>query len=170
MSSAVGEQNILVTPPGSRVRAGDPAQAWRWIGWFGLLFLLAGCGDWVLAWLPLRIGSPEWEFGTVVSSFAGLPLVTLGFAALLGSALARAIRWQAIVAASLMLLFAAWMLGALILFLLDVPVAMRAVEGAARLGIMKAIAKTSFLGVLFLVGYLVAAIAALRHVSRRRAS
>lgn len=170
MHSAVGDQKILMAPAGASPahRSGDATQAWRWIGWFGLVLLLAGLGDWTLAWFPMRLGSAEWEFGTVVSSFSGLPLVTLGFAGVLGAGVARGIRWQVILTAWILLLFATWILAGLVLFSLDIPVAMKAVQGAARLGIMKAIAKTSFLGVLFLTGYVVAAIATLRHAGRRR--
>ena len=46
---------------------------------------VAGLGDFVIAWIPLRLGSPEWEFGTVASTLAGLPLATMGLAGLLGS-------------------------------------------------------------------------------------
>jgi hypothetical protein len=98
-----------------------------------------------------------------------LPLITMGFAGLLASAIARGIRWQVITVAIVVLLLAAWILAASILFLLDVPVALRAVQGVAQLGIMKAIAKTGLLGTLFLVAYSVAGIGALRFASRLKA-
>jgi len=168
---AIGtEPKILIgSHPGSRALPGDPAQAWRWIGWFSLVLALAGIGDWVLAWIPLRFGSPEWEFGTVASTFAGLPLITMGFAGLLGSAVARGIRWQIIAVAGVVLAFALWILAASVIFLLDIPVALRAVQGVARMGLMKAIAKTGLLATLFSIAYLVAGIGALRYARRVRA-
>jgi hypothetical protein len=146
--------------------APDSEFAWRWVGWFSLVLSLAGVGDWLIAWIPMRFGSAEWEFGTIAATFSGLPLVTMGFAGLLGSAVVRGIRWQVITIASAMLLVALFVLGASLVFLLDVPVALQAVGGIARLGILKATAKTMLLGSLFFVAFLVAGIAALRY-SRR---
>jgi len=140
--------------------------AWRWVGWFSLVLALAGVGDWVLAWIPMRIGNPEWEFGTVAATMSGLPLMAMGFAGLLASATARGERWQVIVMGWVLLLFALVILAALALFLLDVPLALQAVEGPAYVGIVKASIKTSLLGGLFSVAYLIAGITALRHSGR----
>jgi hypothetical protein len=127
-----------------------------------------GLGDWVLAWIPMRFGSPEWEFGTVASTIAGLPLITMGFAGLLASAAARGIRWQLITVALAVLFFAMCVVFAFIIFLLDVPIAVRAVQGIARVGMFKAIAKTSMLALLFSMVYVVAGVAALRFARKLR--
>jgi len=149
--------------------ASNSDRAWRWVGWFSLVLALAGLGDWFIAWIPLRFGSAEWEFGTVAATFSGLPLVTMGFAGLLGSAIARGIRWQIIAVSSVVLLFAVLVLLASLVFLLDVPVALGAVGGGvARLGILKAIAKTGLLGSLFFVAYVVAGVRALRYALSRQ--
>ena len=167
---AASEPRILIADSSAPARSGDPTRAWRWLGWFSLVLALAGLGDWLLAWFPMRFGSPEWEFGTVVSTLAGLPLITMGFAGLLASAVARDIRWQVVAVAIAVLLFGTWVLAAFVVFLLDVPIAMRAVQGVARVGIMKAIAKTTMLAVLFSAVYFVAAISALRYARRMRAA
>ena len=167
---AASDPRILISEPVSLARSGDPIRAWRWLGWFSLVLALAGLGNWLLAWFPMRFGSPDWEFGTVVSTLSGLPLVTMGFAGLLASAAARGIRWQVIAVSIVVLLFGAWVIAAFIVLLLDVPIALRAVQGVARLGIMKAIAKTSMLAVLFSTVYFVAAIGALRFARRMRAA
>lgn len=165
-SHHVTEPLILVDAPRrserSRVVVPDSHAAWRWIGWFSLLLALAGIADWVLAWIPMRFGTPEWEFGTIVSSMSGLPLLTMGFAGLLGSAVARGVRWQVRLMSMIVILFALLILAALVIFALDVPIALRTVQGPAHLGILKATAKTVALGVIFSVGYLVAGIGALR--------
>jgi hypothetical protein len=162
----VSDPRILVNVPRDargRVQAPDVAQAWKWVGWFALVLTTAGVGDWVLAWYPLSFGTVEWEFGTIVSSVSNLPLVTMGFAGLLGSAIARGIRWQVITVSVALLGAALLLLAALTIFALDIPVALAAVAGGtARLGILKAIAKTLFLGGLFAIAYLVAAIGGLR--------
>jgi len=91
--------------------APDSATAWRWIGWFGLLLFVAGLGDFVIAWVPMRLGSPEWEFGTVASTLAGLPLATMGLAGLLGSAVARGKRGMTRAVAAVVLVWGAVVLG-----------------------------------------------------------
>jgi MFS family permease len=136
--------------------------AWRWIGWLGLALATVGLGDLLLTWIPLELGSPEWEFGTIASSFSGLPLVTMGLAGLLGSALARGVRWQVAGLGILLLALALALIAALVLFLLVIPVALGAVQGEARVGILKAVVRTTLLGVVFSLAYLAAGIGALR--------
>jgi hypothetical protein len=167
---AVSEPRILIPEPVTQPRAGDAVRAWHWLGWFSLVLALAGFGDWLLAWFPMRFGTPEWEFGTIVSTFSGLPLITMGFAGLLASAVARSIRWQVIAVAVAVLLFGIWLLAAFVVFLLDIPVALQAVQGVARLGILKAIAKTCMLAALFSTVYFVASISALRYSRRMRSA
>jgi hypothetical protein len=161
--------NILVDAPArpsssSRAVAPDVAQAWRWIGWLSLALALAGLGDWVLAWIPMRFGNVEWEFATITSTMAGLPLITLGIAGLAGSAVARGVRWQVRVVAILVLIWAAVVLGVLLVFLLDVPIALKMVQGPARLGILKASTKTIYLGLLFSTIYCIVGVGALRRM------
>lgn len=148
----------------------DVTRAWRWVSWFALVLTLAGFADWVLVWIPMRFGTPEWEFGTIVASTSGLPLITMGFAGLLGSAVARGIRWQIRLVSIVILVWAVCVLGSLLLFLLDVPIAIGAVSGLARVGLMKAIVKTLFLGTIFSIAYVVAGVGALRHSRLRRSS
>ena len=145
-----------------------PAEGWKWIGWLGVLLAVVGLGDFVLAWYPLRFGVAEWEFGTVASTFAGLPLVTMGFAALLASGLARGRGWLVRLMGWWLVLFGVVVLAALVVFLTDVPIALRAVTGDAALGIKKAIAKTTMLGVVFSAAYVVSGASALRYLGRHR--
>ena len=155
-------------PQRTRLAPPDALRAWRWVGWLSLLLTGAALVDWILAWTPLRFGSPEWEFGTIVASYSGLPLLALGFAGILASALARGVRWQIVTASVVMLLFAFALLGGLVIFALDIPIALRAVQGPAHLGILKAIAKTGAIGMLFTIGFAAASLAALRHATARR--
>lgn len=165
-----GDAKIVMSPADTRrpMLRPDADQAWRWIGWFSLALAAAGLGDWIIAWVPLRLGTPEWEFGTIVSSFAGLPLVTMGFAGLFGSAAARGIRWQLRLVGAIVLVWAVMIVAALLVFLLDVPLALQSVQGAAQMGIIKATVKTAMLGVLFTTVYVVIAIGALRRSSAAR--
>lgn len=150
----------------AEVRSADSPSAWRWFAWFSALLALVGFSDLVLAWVPLRFGVPEWEFATVAQTMAGLPLSTIGLAGLLGSAIVLRRRRLVLGMAVLLITLAAVVFGALVLFLLDVPLALRAAQGGASLGIQKAIVKTLLLGVAFGAAYAIAGIAALR-ASRR---
>jgi magnesium-transporting ATPase (P-type) len=168
----LSDPRMLISAPAeasrARVLAPNVDQAWRWIGWFSLVLALAGIGDWVLAWIPLRFGNTEWEFATIVSTFSALPLVTMGLAGLAGSAVARGIRWQLIAVGTIVLVWGLLILVALLLFLLDVPIALKMVQGPPRLGIMKATAKTVMLGGLFSVVYFGIGIQALRRSRVRK--
>jgi hypothetical protein len=164
----VSPEPAVVRGSNTRPREGGAAvlDAWRWIGWLGLALTVVAVGDLLLTWIPLQVGSPEWEFGTIAASFSGLPLVTIGLAALLGSALARGIRWQLTGLAVVLIALALAVVGALIVFVLVVPVALSAVEGPARTGILKAIVRTALLGLVFSMAYAGAAIGALRQARK----
>jgi hypothetical protein len=150
------------------VLVADVPKAWQWLGLFSVVLFLAGLSDWVIAWIPFRLGTLEWEFGTITATLAGLPLVTIGLGGMLASALARGIKWQIVAVACTILFFALLIVAALAIFLLDVPAALRSVEGVARLGIQKAIAKNLSLGALFSVAYVMAGVGALKHALSRR--
>jgi hypothetical protein len=107
----------------------------------------------------------EWEFATIASVFSGLPLLTMGLAALWLSAMMRAQRWQVITTAVVLLVAGVVVFGLLLVFVLDVPLALRASAGEVRLGVKKAVAKTVMLGLLFGGSYLVTGVWSLR---RRR--
>lgn len=147
--------------------AQDPDSAWRWVGWFGLLLAVAGFGDLAIAWVPFRFGSPEWEFGTVVATFAGLPLGTMGLAAMLSSALARGVRWQVRTLGWVLLAAGVLLAAAYTLFLTVLPIAVRGAPQGLSIGVTKAVAKTSLLSVGFVTAYIVAGARALRELRSR---
>jgi hypothetical protein len=144
----------------------DAQRAWRWAGWFCFALTAAGVADWIIAWIPMRLGILEWEFGTITATFSGIPLVAIGLAGMLASAVARGARGQILGVSSFILLLSAVMIGALVIFLLDVPVALQAVDGVARLGIMKATAKTLSMGLIFIPAFIAIAVAAIRYVGK----
>jgi len=159
------EKLIVAAPADTRRRlAPDTDQAWRWIGWYAFILTLVGLGDWFLALVPPHFGNPEWEFGTIASVLTGLPLVTMGFAGLLGAGVARGQRWLVILMSWLLLAFAVMIIGVLIVFLLDVPLALRAATPLTQSGLLKIVAKTAMVGFLFSVAYIVAAVGALRRL------
>jgi hypothetical protein len=157
-----GKHSNLITP--------DARAAWWWIGWLGLVLAVVGLWDFALTWYPMNWGSPEWEFGTVSASYSGLPLPTMGLMALAASAIARGVRWQVVLLSVGLIAFGVVLLLGFLLFLTTVPMALRAVEGVALLGIKKVIAKTAMLAVMFPVSYLAAGVVGIRHLRRGGAS
>lgn len=126
-----------------------------------LLALAALCDD-ALAFYPLGFGSAEWEMATIGSVMQGLPLLSIGLGALWVAAARLAWRWTLVAVGWGGLLLAAIMLGLLLLFLTDVPLAIRATQAVARLGIYKLVARTLIMGLLFGAAYAVMGVLALK--------
>lgn len=144
-------------------RAGE----WRAVFWFGLLLAFVGLGDAALNWYPLGLGKPEWEFGVMAMTIAGLPLPTIGLAAMLASVVAHRRRRGILSMAWLFVLLALGVIAVYGLFLLVVPLALRAQGQVANLVVKKTIAKTSLMALGFTVAYIIAAVAAFRRARTR---
>lgn len=153
---------------GSGGRREDAERAWHWVGWFAVALGLAGASDLVLAWIPLQLGNPQWEFATVAQSMSGLPLVTIGLAGVLGSGIARRRTRWIVVSATVLAIVALAIAAALWLFWPNAGLALDQSSGTAAIGVRRTIAKTLFLGLTFGTACTVGAIAAFRHVLRMR--
>lgn len=140
---------------------------WAWVAWLGLVLAVAGLVDLVLLWVPVRFGVPEWEFATVASTVSALPLPTIGLAGLVGFATSRGSRWLLWVLGFLLGIGALTLAVVLLLFLTNVPMAIQATADAARVGILKAIAKTVVLALLFGAAYSAGAFWSLRLLLRK---
>ncbi|HEX3157116.1 MAG TPA: hypothetical protein VHQ45_01240 [Gemmatimonadaceae bacterium] len=118
----------------------------------GLTFLVVGLTDLALAWYPLVLGNPEWEFGTVSATINGLPVPTLGLA-LLGVAAAQSERrWHARLVGVLANLFLLALLGCAMLYALTVPVALQSVqEPMVRVGLVKGMVKAGVASTAYIV-------------------
>ena len=161
---------ILLNEPGtgSAPLRASSATAWRAIGWFGLLLALVGLADALVNWYPMAWKSPEWEFSTIATTFGALPLVTMGFAALLGSVLARGSRVGVILMGVVLLIMGLAVLGLFVIFASDVPLALKAAAGSPASWVIKrGIARTAVLGLGFGVGYFAAAMLSFRHLRKR---
>lgn len=138
---------ILVNEPVRSPRKDLPAEpdfGWILLGWAGWVFLLAGLMDIGLAWIPLRLGNPEWEFGTITRSFDSVPVPFLGSALIMASGLARGRVWWGKVGVVVLWLLTLWVLVSGVLYALNVPLALRAVkEPVVAMGLKKAILRTS---------------------------
>ena len=137
---------------------------WRILGWLGAAYLIMSVIDLALGWYPLGFGKPEWEFGTISATIAGLAIPTLALYLILGSAIARERINIARGIAVVMIVLAVFLAFLFILYLTAVPLALRAVSTnpIIYLGMKKAIIKslTLFLGYEAL--YIFGAIKALR--------
>ena len=153
----VGRESRQVRPSVPR-----PSEAWKWIGWFGLVLAAAGLTDLLLLFVPPNFGNAEWEFGTVVQLVSALPLVTMGLAALFGAGMALGKRWLQLTVGIGLLLGTLVLTLLLVMFLSHVPMALGVVQEPALTGVKKAIVKTMALGLYFGVGYGVGAFVALR--------
>lgn len=151
-----GDKRVLIKTKASASASpvvAQPDEAWRWLGWFGLVLAAAGLTDLALVFVPANFGNAEWEFGTVAQVISGLPLATMGLAALLGAGMALGARWLQFTMGVVLLLALLAVGGLLVMFLSHVPMALVAVEEPALTGIKKAIAKTVALGTYFGIGY-----------------
>lgn len=159
----------LVTPPSApklRRVEGTPAgeQGWELLGWIGLVFALIGAVDLTLAVFPSRFGTAEWEFGTISAVLNGLPLPTLGLMLLLASGISGHRRWQVVVACAASIAIVLALLGAAFLYVTIVPLALRDVTNpVVRLGLMKSIAKSGALLVIYPVVLTFLAYRGVRH-------
>ena len=144
-----------------------PKSGWRLFGWFGLLLGIVGAFDVALQWYPLAFNSAEWEFGTISVSIASLPLLTIGAVVLLASFMARAVRSGVIVMSVVFTVLTLGVAFGLVLFLTDVPLALRAVPAAAAITLKKSIVRTLVMGSCFGSAYLIAAVSSFRYLSRR---
>lgn len=137
------EPRILV---GDKVEAPVPpdfATAWRILGATSWVLILVGGVDLALSLYPLRLGSPEWEFGTASRLLDNLPLFTVGVMLQMASAAAAGSGARLVVLKWLMPVAVAVVLAAVVLFALALPLALReVVEPNARLLLQKAAAKT----------------------------
>ena len=134
--------------------------------WTGAVLTVAALVDSFLALYPSMFGSPEWEFATISGIVAGLPLVTIGLVGMwIGSGLLGR-RWLSLGVGVAFLVGALCVVGALVVFSLDIPIALRATQNVAQGNIKQLVAKTLLLGCMFGTGYVVAGIIALRRARR----
>lgn len=140
--------------PGGKPNAADRSAGWRALGAVGVLFLVVGLTDLVLAWTPPRFGNADWELGTVTAMFNNLPVPSMGVGlALAGAAALESVRVQRIVG-GIALLLVIWSLVGAVLFVLTVPLALGTItEAGPRQALMTSIVKTSAQIVVYIVFY-----------------
>jgi hypothetical protein len=148
-----------VLVPGLRERAAAadlvaPGDAWRVVALVGAVLGVVGWLDWLLLWIPFRLGNPDWEFATASAAFDAMPLGTIGVAALAAGAGARGWRWVARSVGAGCWIVAAVLLGIYAVYVLDVPVMLKGVDPLLKPVLLKAIGKTSVFALVYVVTYL----------------
>jgi hypothetical protein len=124
--------------------------ALRVLTWVGGLLGIAGFIDVVLLWVPPAFGRPEWEFGTVGATFDALPLFTLGMTVLVVASLARGWRWGVVAAGVGSAVAVLVLLAALVLWLLNAPLAWKGVAPDVRPALLKVMFKTVAMASIYL--------------------
>ena len=116
------------------------------LGW---LFTIIGLLNTLLLWVPLRFGSPEYEFASVAASLDGLPITMMGLTIALAAS--RAELTSSLLAVTILLwVVAVLVVAAGVLYWLNVPLALGAVtEPMIRLGIKKSMLKVTTQAVLY---------------------
>ncbi len=146
-------ERVLVRPPEDQPKGpeleGSPEAGWRMLALAGLLLGAVGWLDILLLWVPPHLGRPEWEFATVSATFDALPLATLGLALVLAGVLAAGWRTRLQVVSAFAVAVLVFMLVALVLFLLTVPLAWKGVPPGNLGTLKKAIGKTVLLAVAY---------------------
>ncbi|HEX6309644.1 MAG TPA: hypothetical protein VFZ69_15825 [Longimicrobiales bacterium] len=142
--------------------------AWRALAWFGLVLTFVGLVDVILVFYPARMGDPSWEFGVFDAAVSSIPLLVVGVAALLGGALARSRTGQVRAIAALAVVLALGILGGYIVYLTNVPLALRLAPEEVKPGIYKSIVRTTVMSAAFGIGFMVAAVAAVRSTRSSR--
>jgi hypothetical protein len=145
----------------------DGTAGW-WVAFVaGLGLTLVGWLNVAFVWYPPRWANVDWEFGSIRTTFEGLPLSTIGLMAMTASVVARGRRVPVRLMAALLLVLAlVWTVFAVI-FVLDVPVVFRAVRPEVRPALKQAVIQTGLMAATYVVLYLIIGVWAFR---RARAS
>lgn len=141
-----------------------PDLGWYLLGAVGLVFSIVGGLDVALVWYPSNFGNPEFEFGSVAASFNNLPLVSLGLTMWMTSGVARGQKWVVRTAATALIVLAVLIVIGAVLFLTNVPMALKAkLEPIIMTGLKKGISKTLIQSAAYPVVLFYVAVKAWRH-------
>jgi hypothetical protein len=141
-----------------------PDLGWYLLGAVGLVFAIVGGIDIALVWYPSNLGNPEFEFGSVAASFNNLPLVSLGLTMWMAGGVARGQKWVVRAAATALIVLALLIVIGAVLFLTNVPMALKAkMEPIIMTGLKKGISKTLIQSAAYPVVLFYVAVKAWRH-------
>jgi len=147
----MGRPILINDPPDKAESAHDFSLGWSLLWVMGWLFTVVGLLNTVLIWVPLRFGSPEYEFTSVAASLDGLPLALMGMTFALASSRASGRLKSATAVVVLLVVVTLLVLAGGVLYWLAVPLALNALKNQPlpRLGIEKSIVKVTVQVVLY---------------------
>ena len=129
------------------------------LGVLGGAFVAIGMFDVLLAWYPSAFGSPEWEFGTVLTTLNGMPVPALGFGLLTAYVSDSRAAWPRLVLRAVLVVLALLLVLAALLWATTLPFAFRPVDNdVVRMGLYKAVAKAVVQAIGYPVLFLVLAV------------
>jgi len=138
--------------------------AWRLLTVLGLALAAVGLVDVAMLFFPARPSAVDWEFGTISGVFEGLPLVTIGVGLMAAGAIARAGRGWLMTMAVVQLILALVLMVLLVVFVLDIPVVLGAVDPQMKFTAKQSIVKSGLMAVVYVLTYLTLGIWAARRV------
>lgn len=131
----------------------ESRSAWKMLFVLGLGVAMIGSVDVALLLYPARLSSLDWEFGTISGIVDGLPLITIGLGVMTASAVARGwVRGRRLMI-GVTLILAVLIALMVVVFVLDIPAVLRAVDPAMKQSIKKAMFKTTVIGFFYVVLY-----------------
>jgi hypothetical protein len=134
----------------------------------GLTVAAVAALDSALLVYPTQFANLDWEFGTISGLIEGMPLLTVGFGAMVIAATANGwARWRRVLSI-VALLMAVLLLTMLVIFALDLPVAMLAAQPAMKGSIKRVALKNLAMGSCYLVFYSALAIWTWRRLKAER--
>lgn len=154
---------------GSRYRS-DSGLLWSVAWWCGVLLALLALATILSLWLPFRLGNLDWEFGTATQTASALPLLMAGLGGMLVGAMGMARPSRLLVVAGFCVALVAVLLMVGAVFGTTAVIAWQRLQGAApelRIGVARAVARTSWFLLLSVAGCLVGVVLSL--TSRKRA-
>jgi len=119
----------------------------------GLTVLVVGALDVGLLFFPPQWASLDWEFGTIAGVMQGLPLATVGLGLMAAGATARAWTRTQWILSVVALLVSVLCVVLVVMFMLDVPLALRAVQPVLKPGVKKTAIKTISMGMTYFGWY-----------------
>lgn len=139
-------------------------QAWSIVGVVGVGLAVIGWTDVATGLLPFSVGNPDWEFGAISTAIDSMPLATIGLGVAAAAAVAHSRRTALTFLSVFVGLVVLFLMAAIVLYGLSVPVIFKAVPPQMNAQVIVAVTKTSLLAVTYLVLYGFIA----RHVWRAR--
>lgn len=132
---------------------GGSSLAFRVAAVVGAVVALVGWTDLAFAWFPLEWGNLEWEFGSSSRTFDGLPLSTMGVAAMAAAAVGSGSRRGTLIVLLFGALSLLLVIAAAALYWINVPPAWAAAPEPILASLKMAALRTSIFMVVYLVFY-----------------